>query len=297
MDENKFDYDVIFSLAGEQATYVGEVAKYLIDHEIKVWFYKFHKVELWGKNQIDYYSQIFMKSAKYCVVFISKEYVEKIWPNLERQFIQSRWLKDPEYLLPARFDESLIIGIPDTISYISLKNLAPEEFGKLIAQKVIHSVGKTPNPIPPIRKPIVKQSFNPFDIRNDWISSICSEINKRSKEVTDMKIEHDEIESTNILRVRFREEVIYSLNLYKWAHMRGDDGISFYGVEGQARLPGNASNAFGTFGWNKTKNCVALKLFDMSLFDILPGTEREFSKDEFIDTLWDKICNIIEKKY
>jgi len=99
INKPEFEYDVVFSSAGEQKDYVEKVAEYIKKNDIKVWHYGFEEVELWGRNLIDALSEIFTKSAKYCVIFISKEYTEKVWPNLERQFIQSRWLKDKGYTI------------------------------------------------------------------------------------------------------------------------------------------------------------------------------------------------------
>lgn len=297
MAEQRFQYDVVFSLAGEQKDYVEKVARYLGEHGIKVWFYRFKQVDLWGRNEIDTLSEIFTKSGKYCVLFISKEYAQKVWPNLERQFIQSRWLKDPGYLLPARFDDSLVVGIPDTIGYISLKNLSPEQFGSFVIEKVKGTAPAIVQSQPSFRIPKIKQDFDPLDTRNGWIFHIVENLKDRCKYVEDMSLSHDEIEGAMHVRIKFRGNVLYSLNIYKKAHFPGDNGISFYGVEGKMALHGNASNAFGSFMWSKGKNSVVLKLLDMSLFDILPSGEKEFTKEEFVDALWNKVCDIIDRDY
>jgi hypothetical protein len=297
MKNDAYQYDVIFSLAGEQADYVEKVAKCLTDEGVKVWFYKFNEVELWGENQIDAFSEIFTKSAKYCVLFISKEYTKKVWPNLERQFIQSRWLKDPKYLLPARFDDSLVIGIPDTIGYINLKNLSPEKFSKTIINKISGIQHNTPGQTSQIRLPKTKRDFDPLEVRNEWIFSIIENLEDRSQDLDTLSITHDEIEGIMHIRVSFKRRVIYSLNIYKKAYTPGDDGISFYGVEGEIRVSGNATNASGNFEWNKDKDSVVLNLLDMSLFGIIPGNTRKLTKEEFINELWNKICDIIERDY
>lgn len=296
MNTPKFQYDVVFSLAGEQKDYVKKIANYLRKHNLKVWFYEFEQVDLWGKDLIDALSEIFTMTAKYCVIFISKEYTQKVWPNLERRFIQSRWLKDPNYLLPARFDDSLVIGIPDTIGYISLQNLSPEEFGEMIIAKIRNDTSKAREKPPSFRVPKVKQDFNPLDVRNGWIFYLIEELKKRSKQITDMEVAHDEIEGVVHLKIIFKGRTTYSLNIYKKAYFPGDDGISFYGVGGEIKVLGEASNASGKFVWNKDKSTVVLKLLDMSLLENMPG-ERELTKEEFIDELWSRICDVIERDY
>lgn len=297
MSDQLFQYDVVFSLAGELQSYVEAVARLLTNKGIKVWFYKFKQVDLWGKNQVDAFSEIFTKSARYCVVFISKEYTQKVWPNLERQFIQSRWLKDPNYILPARFDDSLVIGIPDTIGYISLKNLTPEQFAQFILEKINNSVEQNTLKSPAFRTPRIKQDFDPLDVRNEWILYIIERLKERSQHTTGMSVNHDEIEGVMHIRIKFKNNVIYSLNIYKRAYFAGDNGISFYGVEGEMRSFGNATNASGSFIWSKIHNAVVIKLLDMSLLNILPNGEKLFTKEEFIDALWNKICDITERNF
>lgn len=292
-----FDYDVILSLAGEQKEYAEKTAKYLKENGIKVWFYKDEEIKLWGKNQLDKFSELFTNLAKYCVVFISKEYTQKIWPNIERQFIQSRWVKDPEYLLPARFDDSSLTGIPDTISYISLNEISPEEFGEIIIKKIKSTYNSDIKSERLFRVPKVKKDFNPIDTRNEWIFSIIEALEERCCQIPSSTLIHDEIEGIMHLEIKYNGATVYSLNIHKKSHLVGDSGISFFGVEGEMGAISNTStNAFGEFAWDKEKNTVVLKLIDMSLFDMFSG-KKEYTKEEFIEALWNKICDVIENNY
>ncbi|MFA5776194.1 MAG: TIR domain-containing protein [Patescibacteria group bacterium] len=291
---NNYEYDVVFSLAGEQREYVEEVATVLQDSGIKVWFYRFKELELWGKNQIDAFAEIFTKRARYCVIFISKEYTEKIWPNLERQFIQSRWLTDPDYLLPARFDNSLVIGIPDTIAYINLEGKTSDRFAEQLIQKISNKTVKEAVKKPHFRTPKVKQDFDPIDIRNEWIFYIVEELENRVSKIKGMKLSHDEIEGVMHTRVLLNNNIVYSLNIYKKAFFAGDNGISFCGTPGLYHSI-SGTNATGEFIWSKEKECVALKLLDLSLLESPAGGEKLLSKDEFIEALWNRICDETER--
>jgi hypothetical protein len=74
------------------------------------------------------------------VIFVSKHYAQKAWPNHERQHAQARALKNQEdIILPARFDDTEIPGLPHTISYINLNKTSPEE----LAQKIIRKLKRT----------------------------------------------------------------------------------------------------------------------------------------------------------
>ena len=134
---NKFEYDVALSFAGEDRVYVEKVAKYLKEKGIEVFYDDYEKTGLWGKDLYVYLDEVYQKKARYCVMFLSCHYAEKLWTNHERKSAQARaFIEKGEYILPARFDNTEIPGIPPTIGYIDLRSLKPEEFGKLIIEKL-----------------------------------------------------------------------------------------------------------------------------------------------------------------
>jgi len=129
-------YDVAFSFAGEKRDYIKQVAKHLRGEGIQVFYDEYEEVEMWGNNMIDYLHDVLKNKSKHCVMFISKEYTEKVWPDFERQIIEARGLVEKGYLLPARFDDTPVKGLPDTVKWIDISSRTPEEFAKLIVQKV-----------------------------------------------------------------------------------------------------------------------------------------------------------------
>lgn len=298
LQNSVFEYDVVFSLAGEKKEYVEKVATYIKEKGLKVWFYKFEEVELWGKNQVDAFSEIFTKSAKYCVLFISQEYTIKVWPNLERQFIQSRWLKDPNYLLPARFDDSLVVGIPDTVGYISLKNLSPEQFGDLIVRKVKEISSSTQKDQPQYQVPKLKQSFNVYQEKDTWIQYIVDELRERTTHNEQMDYYSDIQSEKAKIRILLKGETVYSLNIYKDS-MGSERGLSFYGVTGEMSAgSSNSYNAWGEFLWSKEKEQVVLNFYNMSLLrSLFASKKKEYTKKEFVDALWDTVVDHLNESY
>lgn len=140
-DENSntsdFEFDVCLSFAGEQRDYVEEVAKHLRQKGIRVFYDDFERADMWGKDLYEHLAYIYSRAARYCVLFASKEYAEKVWPNHERANAQARALEDHgEYVLPARFDDTEIPGLRGTIKYESLKNMSPAELADLIDKKL-----------------------------------------------------------------------------------------------------------------------------------------------------------------
>jgi len=130
------DYDVALSFAGEDREYVEKVAEILTELNIKVFYDKAEQENLWGKDLYTYLDDIYQNKAKYCVMFISKYYKEKKWTNHERMSSQARAFNDnEEYILPAKFDDTNIPGIRETLGYIDLRDKKPEDLALIIYKK------------------------------------------------------------------------------------------------------------------------------------------------------------------
>ena len=134
------EYEVVLSFAGENRDYVEDVAKYLTENNVRI-FYDFYEEDvLWGKELTECLDKIYGGDARYCVMFISKYYVEKIWTIHERRSAFARALTKDEYILPARFDDTEISGLRSTIGHVDISRKTPEELGKLILKKLGKSV-------------------------------------------------------------------------------------------------------------------------------------------------------------
>jgi hypothetical protein len=139
-------YDVCLSFAGEDRKYVERVAATLLAAGIVLFYDKYEQVSLWGKDLYQHLSEVYRKQARYCVIFISKSYSEKLWTKHELRSAQARAFEDNrEYILPVRLDETELPGVLPTIGYIS--NKSPEDLADLIICKLQDEEG------PSARKP------------------------------------------------------------------------------------------------------------------------------------------------
>jgi hypothetical protein len=130
-------YDVVFSFAGEDRKYVKQVAAYMRTRDVRIFYDQYEQVDLWGKDLAEHFELVYRRSGQYCVMFISKDYVKKMWTRHERRAAISRALKEEvEYILPARFDETEVPGISPTVHYVSLADKSPTVFGKFILKKL-----------------------------------------------------------------------------------------------------------------------------------------------------------------
>ena len=148
MANEHFEFDVGLSFAGEQRDYVEKVAADLRARGIRPFYDDYEKETLWGKDLYEHLSEVYQYMCEYCVIFISEDYARKVLPNRERQSAQARAMKEKrEYILPARFDDTAIPGLLDTVGYIDLDGVTPKQLGSLIASKLGKPIRK--NYLPP----------------------------------------------------------------------------------------------------------------------------------------------------
>ena len=98
----------------------------------------FYPEELWGKDLVVFFDEIYRKAARYCVIFVSREYVGRQWTNHERRSAQARALAERggEYILPINVDESELPGMPATIGYLSLSEIGIDGIAEILIKKL-----------------------------------------------------------------------------------------------------------------------------------------------------------------
>ena len=98
---------------------------------------EFERIALWGKDLGEELQAVYEHRAGCVVVFVSKAWVEKAWPQHERRAALSRAVQEPgEYLLPVRFDDTLVPGLPDSVDYLRAEQYSSAELAAVIAQKL-----------------------------------------------------------------------------------------------------------------------------------------------------------------
>jgi TIR domain len=128
-------FDVALSFAGEDREYVEAVAQALQNQNLYVFYDKFEEADIAGRNLIDHLSDIYQNRARLCVLFLSKAYVSKPFPRLERRSAQARALLEEEpYIIPVRLDDAEVPGFLSMLGYVSGKT--PEGLALLIAAKL-----------------------------------------------------------------------------------------------------------------------------------------------------------------
>jgi TIR domain len=137
-------YDLALSFAGEQRHYVNEVVLGCQDAGMRVFYDEQEQASLWGRNLTEHLSWIYSHGARYCVMFISVEYLLKTWTRHEWRAAQERILVDGDYLLPVRFDDTSVPGLPANIGYIDARQTSPSELVSLLSKKLAGQLDPAP---------------------------------------------------------------------------------------------------------------------------------------------------------
>lgn len=136
------DYDVAISFAGEQRSEAEAIAACLRHSGVKVFYDKYEQANLWGKDLYDHLSDVYQKKARFCLMLVSAAYAEKVWTSHERKNAQARALSQKgEYILPVRFDETEIPGLPGTIAYLRFQDHGVEGVCAALLQKLGNGLG------------------------------------------------------------------------------------------------------------------------------------------------------------
>ena len=131
------NFDVAISFAGTERGYAERLANLLQAAGVSVFYDNFYPEQLWGKNLTAFLDDIYRKRAKFCVVFISKEYRERRWTSHELRSAQARALelKGEDYILPIRIDGTDLDGLPPNIAYVSIE-LGIDKIAELLIAKL-----------------------------------------------------------------------------------------------------------------------------------------------------------------
>ena len=125
------------SFAAAQRGYVEQVARALKARGVRCFCDADEQIELWGKYLAEELPAIYGERAAAVVVFVSAEYAARDWTRLERQAALNRAVRERrEYVLPARFDDTLLPGLLSDMVAVDLRGRSSEQFAAVIAAKL-----------------------------------------------------------------------------------------------------------------------------------------------------------------
>ncbi len=137
MSNETYEFDIAISYAGEDRSYAEALADVLCNRGVHVFYDKYEKAVLWGKDLYSHLSDLYQNKAQYCVIFISQHYATKVWTKHELKAAQARALNEKkEYILPVRLDETEIPGILPTTAYLTWERETIESIVNAILTKL-----------------------------------------------------------------------------------------------------------------------------------------------------------------
>ena len=143
MQAHGYEFDIGLSFASEQRDYVERVAEELNYRGVRVYYSAYDQANLWGRDLGEYFREVFQDKCRYCIVFASKEYATKMWPTFELENALKKTTEShKDYILPVRFDQTIIPGIPYTLGYLDAHSYTPVQISRLAAQRL--GIGEVP---------------------------------------------------------------------------------------------------------------------------------------------------------
>lgn len=135
-----FTYDFALSFAGEDRAIAEEVAGHLKRHGVRVFYDMDFAPDLLGKDLADHFARLYRDEARYCVVFLSTAYLEKLWCRWERRAAIARAFQSAaEYVLPYRLEPVDLASIPDTIGRADFAATPPKQFADVLLRKLFRA--------------------------------------------------------------------------------------------------------------------------------------------------------------
>ena len=130
-----FDFAISFSHeCREQARKLAE----LLEEQGAIVFYDHSFLEhLLGKRLNDELAWVFGGATRYFVPFVSAGYSTRPWPQYEWSIGKlEAERREEEFILPLRVDDSLLLGLLDTVCYLDLRVIGLEEVADLLIRKL-----------------------------------------------------------------------------------------------------------------------------------------------------------------
>lgn len=180
----KYKYEVAISFAGEDRQFAEAVANGLRDAGIKVFYDDFYAEELWGEDLSVRLRDVYHSSSQFCIMVISENYVNKMWPSHERQQVIERMIKEmgKTYVLPVKLDgfNGDVPGMSGTISYLAVRSNEHQKIVGTFLRKIGRSDTSKTRPVlqkklAKVYVPTIKKSFTDKE-KNHFLKSSFEEI-------------------------------------------------------------------------------------------------------------------------
>jgi len=298
----KYKYQVALSFAGEDRSFAEAVATGLRSNETVVFYDNFYVERLWGEELPVKLGEIYSDESQYCIMILSRYYLEKMWPHVERQNAIQRQieLKGQAYILPVRLDgfADAVPGLPTTIGHLSVTSSQPgvvvDTFLKKIGRAKLEDVeqilkGKRlPSYIPKIRKAFTDKDKNQFlkSAFEQIISSLYHFAAETHNHYPQIEYEIDKITSRKVLFTIYdRGKQVTQFKIWIGGLMASDSIAFAYGNHVDTENDGSMNESMSL---DDRDGELKLKPMGIGMF----GVERDkpMSPKDAAEYLWKMVC-------
>ena len=134
---NSYTFDFAISFSGECRDLAERLAGLLEARGAVVFYDRSFLAHLLGKRLNDEFAWLFATATRYFVPFVSAGYSNRPWPQYEWSVAnQEAGRRQQEFIVPLRVDDSRLFGLPDTVAYLDLRELALDQVADILVRKL-----------------------------------------------------------------------------------------------------------------------------------------------------------------
>lgn len=135
-ERESFEFDAALSFAGQDRRHAEALKDALQKLGRRVFYDRDHTAHLWGKRQSEY-EQIYGPRSRYVLPIVSAAYPNREWTQLELAYAKREAeRRDSDFILPVRLDDTVVLGLPDDLNYISLAEQTAEQIASQLDRKI-----------------------------------------------------------------------------------------------------------------------------------------------------------------
>ena len=132
-----YEFDFAISFSKECRAVAKELAEQLTARGAAVFYDDSYRARLLGKRLDHEFAWVFGAGTRFFVPIVSAFYAERVWPQHEwaiaRHEAENR---QEEFILPLRVDDSLLVGLLDTVGYVGLRRRSVNKVADLLIEKL-----------------------------------------------------------------------------------------------------------------------------------------------------------------
>ncbi|MDA2803031.1 toll/interleukin-1 receptor domain-containing protein [Nocardiopsis suaedae] len=300
-------YDIAVSFAGEQRGYVARFVEACKALGVSVFYDRDLTNEWWGNSFIREQRKVYGAKTRYFVPFISTEYLSKPIPQDEFSAAMMAAVNQGDsYVLPVLWGDVQVPAdlLHPHIHYLKAGDYTPERLADAVAQRIgiypqqaVREVGEVVREAMQYRMPkVVPQEFSKYRELNIAFDYLAEQLSSAVRQLEDAGFigTVNRTDSMIMLRVELQGHTVYSLDITKGGPF-GDDKLNFVVGGNHINTHGNSSNGHAAPFFDRDTQMSKLRMFDLSVFCSMGGQDKEYTKEEFFDALWDRIIDQLER--